>query len=88
MNLKNDLLEDGQVVVYDPKQELSRFYVGRSVVYGLTVYDRMTQTPAFTFGAECSMKDEAANYLSIMLTHHDRNGTLQAYIERRSTREA
>ena len=44
-----------------------RFYAARSHVYGWTVYDRETQTPAFEFGAEIHMDQLKAVMLAMRL---------------------
>ena len=38
----------------------SRFYIAKSSLYGLTVYDRESQTPAFEQGASTNMSEYKA----------------------------
>lgn len=47
------------------EQQQQRFYWGFSNIYGNTVYDRTTQTPAFEFGASCDMSE----YYCVKLMH-------------------
>lgn len=41
-----------------------RFFVADSPIYGITVYDRETQQPAFGYGAATDMDDIDALFLS------------------------
>lgn len=54
-----------------------RFYVSKSVIYGVTVYDRKTQTPAFEYGADCDMTEVRAVLLRDRLNRRDERGDLQ-----------
>lgn len=44
-----------------------RFYMSQSSLYGLTVYDRIMQTPAFGYGAEQNMREFDAINLTTKL---------------------
>ena len=44
-------------------EKKQRFYYAKSVIYGITVYDRKTQTPAFEYGAYCDMPEIKAMFL-------------------------
>ena len=59
-----------------PEQEQKRFYVAKSPLYGVTVYDRESQTPAFNYRAECNMEDADANWLAIRLNQALHHGVL------------
>jgi hypothetical protein len=48
------------------KQE-KRFFAAKSCLYGVTIYDRESQCPAFKYGAECRMDDCAAAMLVVKL---------------------
>lgn len=56
--------------------EKLRFYVADSLIYGLTVYDRKSQTPAFELGAEIKMPYHKAIHLAAQLNRADRHGVL------------
>lgn len=53
-----------------------RFYVVKSSLYGVTVYDRTIQAPAFAQGAESGMSDVRAVMLSCRLNRMDREGQI------------
>ena len=53
-----------------------RFYSAKSQLYGITVYDREFQTPAFQYGADTDMDPIDAFRLSSKLNIAYRNGTL------------
>ena len=53
-----------------------RFYAAKSPIYGVTVYDRTTQTPAYEYGAAYDMNDVSAAMLAIRLNIADRKGKL------------
>ena len=54
-----------------------RFYVAKSGVYGITVYDRETQCPAFEYGANNGMEDIRATMLAVNLNLALRRGYLE-----------
>jgi len=62
-----------------------RFYVAKSMLYGVTVYDREDQCPAFQYGAEMGMDDVAASVLAVRLNGALRRGLL--YLRLVSTEE-
>ena len=62
-----------------PEQKPKRFYVAKSQLYGVTVYDRESQTPAFNYRAECNMEDGDANWLAIRLNQALCFGTLHMH---------
>ena len=49
-----------------------RFYYAQSPVYGFTVYDRNSQTPAFEFGADINMKEFDCMKLCLKLNKEQR----------------
>jgi hypothetical protein len=49
------------------KKVEKRFYVAKSMIYGLTVYDRESQTPAFEQGAGLHMTEYQAQRLCSLL---------------------
>ena len=49
------------------EQTGKRFYMSQSSLYGLTVYDRISQTPAFSYGAEQNMREFDAINLTTKL---------------------
>lgn len=49
------------------EQTGKRFYMSQSILYGLTVYDRTSQTPAFSYGAEQNMREFDAMTLTTKL---------------------
>lgn len=53
-----------------------RFYVSYSYIYGLTVYDRTAQAPAFEYGASPRMDSVAATMLSARLNARCRRGQI------------
>ena len=57
--------------------EKKRFYVSKSVIYGVTVYDRKTQTPAFEKGAYCDMDDVRASMLAHRLNRYVQLGLIE-----------
>ena len=57
-------------------REKQRFYVSKSVIYGVTVYDRKTQAPAFEYGAECDMDDVRAVMLRDRLNRKVKRGEI------------
>lgn len=57
-----------------------RFYSAKSPLYGVTVYDRITQVPAFEYGAGANMDDVRAVMLAHRLNALDRRGKLDAYL--------
>ena len=59
-----------------PEQEPKRFYVAKPHIYGVTVYDREDQCPAFRYGAEMGMGDAAASVLAVSLNMALRCGRL------------
>jgi hypothetical protein len=56
-----------------------RFYISKSCIYGLTVYDRESQTPAFKYGAETDMAQVVAFALSAKLNMADYKGLLDRF---------
>lgn len=61
--------------------EEKRFYWAKSHIYGDTVYDRTTQTPAWEYGANSNMKEISCVTLKNRLNRLDRTGKLDAYRE-------
>ena len=58
-------------------EKRERFYADDSIIYGFTVYDRNSQTPAFKYGAECNMKKCFAYILAKTLNLKDKKGLLE-----------
>lgn len=54
-----------------------RFYVAKSYVYGITVCDRITQAPAYEYGATYEMDEMKATLLAIRLNIALRKGKLE-----------
>lgn len=52
----------------------NRYYAARSMLYGWTVYDRETQTPAFAEGADINMDQLKAVMLAMRLSRAEARG--------------
>lgn len=57
----------------------NRFYWAKSPIYGNTVYDRTTQTPAYDLGATHYMPEVRCAMLVHRFNHLDSMGKLDAY---------
>lgn len=59
--------------------EKNRFFWAKSLIYGNTVYDRTTQTPAYEYGASHNMTKTSCVILKNHLNRLDRTGKVEAY---------
>ncbi|MEG1578696.1 MAG: hypothetical protein RR336_08030 [Oscillospiraceae bacterium] len=56
-----------------------RFYAAKSSLYGVTVYDRTTQKPAWEYGARIGMDEVSAYRLARTIKRLEESGKLEAY---------
>lgn len=73
--LQGVLTEKGKIIM--KRENKKRFYTGKSQIYGITVYDRTTQAPAYEYGATYEMDEMKATFLAIRLNIALRKGKLE-----------